>query len=448
MKSSVFVIPISILLHLLIINSSLFFLTPETYLLVPNIIYYNVSWLLITFNLNFYPTGRKERFFTNLKKLVYLYIIYGLAYFSLFAFMKEFSISIQYQLYVFLVICLCLTIYRVLFYIFRRTYRMEGGNFVNVVVIGKDGNLKKIKQVFDEPDLGYRYQGYFDEQKSESSMYLGRISDSYSYIIENSIDQIYCTVSKLSQIELKDLIAFADNNFKKLKIIPDNKEIFSRAMSIELYDTIPVVNLRKLPLDLEFSKIVKRIFDVVFASLVVLTILSWLIPLLYVLIKLESQGSLFFKQKRHGTNRKVFWCYKFRSMQVNTEADFTMTSKNDMRVTRIGKIIRKTSIDELPQFFNVLLGDMSVVGPRPHMELHTTQYEFQVDKYLVRHLVKPGITGLAQIKGYRGEILKSADIINRIRYDIFYIEKWSLQLDLMIIFHTILNTTKGEDNAY
>ncbi|HBT10982.1 MAG TPA: undecaprenyl-phosphate glucose phosphotransferase, partial [Leeuwenhoekiella sp.] len=176
--------------------------------------------------------------------------------------------------------------------------------------------------------------------------------------------------------------------------------------------------------------------------------LSWLSPIVYLLQRFDSNEPLFFKQKRHGVNRKVFWCYKFRSMATTADADTKMMTKDDKRVTKLGRILRKTSIDELPQFYNVLLGNMSVVGPRPHMEVHTEKYQVSVDKYLVRHFVKPGITGLAQIKGYRGEIVEQSDIINRTRLDVFYVEKWSLFFDCKIIFKTVLNAVQGEEKAY
>lgn len=165
-------------------------------------------------------------------------------------------------------------------------------------------------------------------------------------------------------------------------------------------------------------------------------------------MRFESKGPLFFKQVRNGYNKKPFWCYKFRSMAINENAHRKMCSKNDSRVTRLGKVLRKTSLDELPQFINVLLGDMSVVGPRPHMEVHTNEFSSSVDKYLVRHFAKPGITGLAQIKGYRGEITKKSDIINRTRLDIFYLEKWSPGLDIKIILNTISNLITGEEKAF
>ncbi|MGP1991867.1 exopolysaccharide biosynthesis polyprenyl glycosylphosphotransferase [Zobellia laminariae] len=448
MKKSLLVIPFSVLVHLFIINSVLYFMTPATYLAGSNVLYYNLAWLIITFSFNYYPTERRERFETNIARYLKLLCLFGLSNFALYGFKSNGVYTFEYRASVFLVICFFLTAYRSFFYWIRTKYRLYGGNFRNVVVVGRDRNLKKIRKVFDQPELGYRYKGFFDDRTSESPTYLGKMNDSFKYILENDIDYIYCIASKLSKKELEYLVTFADNNLKKLMIIPDNKEIFSRSMSIQLYDTIPVLAMRKSPLELDYAPLIKRIFDIVFSSLVILTVLSWLTPVLFVLMKFESKGPLFFKQKRNGVNRKAFWCYKFRSMTVNKEANTAMATKNDMRVTRMGKILRKTSIDELPQFINVFLGEMSVVGPRPHMESHTEKYETSIDKYLVRHFVKPGVTGLAQIKGYRGEIIKKADIVNRIRLDIFYTESWSLGLDLSIIFATVINAVRGEEKAY
>lgn len=211
---------------------------------------------------------------------------------------------------------------------------------------------------------------------------------------------------------------------------------------------IPIILGRTIPLDEFFHKIVKRLFDITFSILIIVGILSWLIPIMAVIIKLDSKGPVFFVQKRNGLNNREFKCFKFRSMEVNELADIEQVSKNDARITKVGKFIRKTSIDELPQFLNVLLGDMSVVGPRPHMVSHTNMYAERIDKFMVRHFIKPGITGLAQTKGFRGEVESDNDIINRVRYDIFYMEKWSILLDLKIIFNTVYNTLKGDQKAY
>ena len=163
---------------------------------------------------------------------------------------------------------------------------------------------------------------------------------------------------------------------------------------------------------------------------------------------MESKGTVFFKQKRSGLYNEEFYCYKFRSMKLNLEADLNQANRHDKRVTKIGRFIRKTSIDELPQFFNVLIGDMSVIGPRPHMVSYTNIFAESIDRFMVRHFIKPGITGLAQINGYRGEVKSEKDIINRVKYDIFYLENWSLLLDMKIVFQTVIKAIKGDKMAY
>lgn len=448
MRGSRYIIPISILVHLIIINGTLYVLTPETYFHWVNISYYSVSWLLITYSLNYYPTARQERFLTNIILVLQLYIIFGLSYFAFFTFRHFDYDLLPEQLTIFGLICFFLFLSRALFYYARSKYRLGGGNFVNVVVIGRDKNLKKLRAFFDQPDLGFRYKGYFANAPSPSDTYLGAFKDSLDYILKNDIDQIYCMVSQLEQCELRALINFADNNFKKLQIIPDNKEIFTRGMSIELYGMIPVLNMREIPLEKEYKRALKRTFDIVFSLLVIVLILSWLTPLLFIVMKLDSKGNLFFRQKRHGAKKEEFWCYKFRSMAASADANYQMATFGDSRITPLGKFLRKTSLDELPQFYNVFLGHMSVVGLRPHMVFHSGEFELEVDKYTVRHFVKPGITGLAQIKGYRGEIICKADITNRVRLDIFYVEKWCMLWDIEIILGTVRNMFKGEEKAY
>ena len=448
MKKSNFIIPLSFIVHILIINLTLYAYTPETYLNGYSILYYNLTWLITTYSLNFYPTARRDGFMSNFKSFVILFIIYGLVYFTSFVFFGMYSYKPMYLVLVYLLICFLLTLFRVLFYWAKNLYRTKGYNSVSVVVIGKDRNLQKLRRIFDNPEFGYRYMGYFDNVKSNSPSCLGDIESSFNYIFENNVEEVYCMASKLSKAEIQYLMKIADNSLKRIKIIPDNKELFSRAMSLELYGVVPILNLRASPLDLDYSNLIKRIFDVLFSSMIILFILSWLIPIVFILMKIDSKGPLFFKQQRHGVNRDIFWCYKFRSMTKSTTSDTQMATKNDVRVTRLGRILRNTSIDELPQFFNVLMGDMSVVGPRPHMVVHTQQYESSVDKYLVRHFLKPGITGLAQIQGCRGEIVNRSDIVNRVRYDIFYMEKWSLALDAKIVFLTVYNALKGEERAY
>jgi putative colanic acid biosynthesis UDP-glucose lipid carrier transferase len=316
-----------------------------------------------------------------------------------------------------------------------------------VVIVGHSPESIKLKQLFETRiDFGYRFLGFFSEKKQGKDI-KGKISDLKSFVLLNKVDEIYCSLDEMSNAQFRDLVLFADENNKTIKFIPDSKEIFSKNLKIEYYEFFPVLSLKKTILHEPSTKAIKRIFDIVFSILVIVGLLSWLVPLLAILIKLESKGPVFFKQGRPGLDEQEFFCYKFRSMQVNgtTEKE---ASKNDPRVTKIGKFIRKTSIDELPQFLNVLLGDMSVVGPRPHLWSQNVTYGSRIQKYMMRHYVKPGITGLAQVRGFRGEIETDVDMINRIRLDVFYIENWSLFLDLKIIIQTVVNIFKGEEKAY
>ena len=247
---------------------------------------------------------------------------------------------------------------------------------------------------------------------------------------------------------MQKMIDFADNNLKVLKFIPDNKEIYTKNLDFNYYGLIPILSLRKIPIDNPLNKFLKRLFDIILSLIVIVGILSWLTPILALFIKIESKGPVFFKQKRNGLDYKEFYCFKYRSMRPNPDAHLHQIRKGDPRVTNIGKLIRKTSIDELPQFINVLKGEMSVVGPRPHMVSHTHMYAEKIDKFMVRHFVKPGITGLAQVSGFRGEVEDDVFIANRVKYDIFYLENWSLLMDIKIVFQTVFNAVKGEDKAY
>ncbi|WP_224746150.1 sugar transferase [Mucilaginibacter glaciei] len=194
------------------------------------------------------------------------------------------------------------------------------------------------------------------------------------------------------------------------------------------------------------NRTLKRLLDILLSLAVIIFVLSWLLPLLVIIIKMESAGPGIFKQERSGRNNKPFWCYKFRSMRVNNSN--AQAIKGDFRTTRMGAFMRRTSIDELPQFFNVLFGEMSIVGPRPHMLKHTEEYSLTVDQYMDRHFLRPGITGWAQVNGYRGEIRDHEQIIRRTEYDIWYIENWTITGDIRIIINTIVSVVKGDENAY
>ena len=317
-------------------------------------------------------------------------------------------------------------------------------------MLGNDDSTKKIIKLFNsKANLGYKYLGFFSNKEYKNSYYLGKINACYKYVSDNIVDEIYCSLSVLTKEQIKDINKFATEKGIILKLIPNSNELYSKNQSVEYYDdTLLVLNVKKLPFQFTENFYIKRVFDILFSLFVCVFLLSWLFPIIWVFVKLESKGPLIFSQQREGLNGEHFVCYKFRSMKVNDQSDNVHATKYDTRVTKIGAFLRKTSMDELPQFINVLFGDMSVVGPRPHLESLSLEYQKDVADYLKRHIVKPGITGLAQVSGYRGEIKKKSDIKNRIRFDIFYIENWSFFLDIKIIIKTISNVFKGEEKAY
>jgi putative colanic acid biosynthesis UDP-glucose lipid carrier transferase len=338
-----------------------------------------------------------------------------------------------------------------LFWVFLlKKYRELGNNLKTTIVIGFDDSSKKIIELFkSKSNLGYKFLGFFSNKIIKDDEYLGDLDAVFQYVLKHSVDEIYCSVSSLGKKEVKKINKFAMEKNIILKLIPDANELYRKNQSAEYYDdALLVLNVNKLPFEFAENYFVKRVFDILFSLVVCIVVLSWLIPVLWLLVKLESKGALIFKQSREGVNSSDFICYKFRSMKINETSDIVHASKNDARVTKIGLFLRKTSIDELPQFINVLLGDMSVVGPRPHVESLSLEYQKEVDDYLKRYLVKPGITGLAQISGYRGEVKIKSDIENRVRMDIFYIENWSFLLDIKIIIQTVIDVFKGDEKAY
>ena len=330
------------------------------------------------------------------------------------------------------------------YYVFKHYRSYLGGNFRNVVVIGDNKETRELQSFFEtHPDYGYRLQHLYDVQSSRYSL-----PEVKEFIAENGIDEIFCSVKELDNDELLELTDYADNNLRTLKFLPNPDTILSKHLKYDYYGKTPILSLRKFPFDDPVNQLAKRAFDITFSLVVIIGILTWLTPLIAILIKLESKGPVFFRPKRNGLDYKEFECYKFRSMVLNNTAHLHQVSRNDKRITGLGKFLRKTSIDELPQFFNVLKGEMSVVGPRPHMVSHTHMYAERIDKFMVRHFVKPGITGLAQVSGYRGEVESEDDIVGRVRNDIYYIENWSTLMDFRIIVQTLLNIFTGDQKAY
>ncbi|WP_304158172.1 undecaprenyl-phosphate glucose phosphotransferase [Mesonia mobilis] len=407
-------------------------------------IFISTGWLILSIKSQFYEIYR----FTKVIKIVSLSFLqaslFSLLVFAFFGIFEELSRpSFRVIIYLVKSFTLIIAAKLTIFYLLKRYRKWLGGNYRRTVIFGNNKRSKTLYEFFKQnSEYGYQCKAIFQVEKEES------LEEYFEFIVKENIDEIYCSVSSLKNEQINQLIDFADNNLKVLKFLPDNKEIFTRRLKMEYYGYLPILSLRDIPIEDPLNQFVKRIFDIILSLIVIIGLLSWLSPILALLIRLESKGPVFFRQKRNGLDYQEFYCYKYRSMRVNPNAHINQVRRDDVRITRIGKFLRKTSIDELPQFINVLLGEMSVVGPRPHMVSHTHMYAERIDKFMVRHFVKPGITGLAQTSGYRGEVETENDIINRVKYDIFYIENWSLLLDIKIIFQTVFNALKGEDKAY
>jgi len=332
-------------------------------------------------------------------------------------------------------------------------YRKSGFNYKRVVIIGGSEVAKQLYTYFISDDaLGVRVKAIFSETnlsfQTKENIQLGTLDDIQEFSLDNQIDEIYYAMPLTYTEKITKLVDFCDKNMIRFKVVPDFRGFLFKRVNIDFFDDVPVVTLRGEPLTDITNRFLKRVFDIVFSTLVIVFILSWMYPIIAILIKLSSKGPILFKQMRSGVGNVDFTCYKFRSMNQSSDADILQAVKGDSRITKIGAFLRKSSLDEFPQFINVFLGNMSIVGPRPHMLAHTQEYSALINKYMVRQLVKPGITGAAQIRGYRGETKELSDMEGRVRLDVWYIENWSLSLDINIIFQTVWNAIKGDENAF
>ncbi|MDE6384194.1 MAG: undecaprenyl-phosphate glucose phosphotransferase [Paramuribaculum sp.] len=330
-------------------------------------------------------------------------------------------------------------------------FRRRGRNYSRIVIVGSNPTTRRLCEIIGS-DLGFGYAicGVFDDSPTDDiapDLYRGTISDLKAYIKEHKIDEVYCTLDASLQEERAEVIRIAEDCVAQVYIVPQLVSLLPRNYEMFAIGSMPVLGVLRQPLAGASNRVAKRVFDIAVSSLVLLFFPLVLIPV-GIAIKISSPGPIFFRQERTGYRGRTFKCFKFRTMVVNEEADKTQTTKNDSRKTRVGEFLRHSSIDELPQFINVFIGDMSVVGPRPHMLAHTEQYAKLIQKYMVRHYIKPGITGWAQINGLRGQTEELWQMEQRVEHDVWYIENWNIWLDIKIMFRTVYNAVRGEENAF
>ena len=417
------------------------------------IIIYNSVWILVALMLQLYELKQLKRLdrilFNLFKAFSFNILILTAILFSL----KASEFSREHLYYTYLILLGLIIFWRYLAVQLIKLYRKSGFNYSRVVIVGGGEVAKQLNSYFNSDNvLGVKLMGVFSDSEITFEIKEGVISGNLEaleqFALQNDIDEIFYTMPLTYTKKIKDLVDFCDKYMIRIKIVPDFRGFLFKRVNIDFFDDVPVITLREEPLRDFVNRFLKRMFDLIFSSCIIFFVLSWLYPLIAILIKLSSKGPILFKQLRSGVNNEEFVCYKFRSMTTSDDADSKQATQADIRVTWLGEFLRKSSLDEFPQFINVLMGDMSIVGPRPHMLLHTEEYSALINKYMVRQLVKPGITGIAQVRGYRGETKELQDMEGRVRLDVWYIENWSLSLDINIIFQTILNLFKGDEKAY
>lgn len=407
----------------------------------------NTSWVISSYLARLY-IGKysNSTFFKRTVQTYFLLIVFVIS----FIFLYHYDYSRLFILLTFALFFIILSISRTILLgisYFEKQYIIQN----NVIVLGNNDMTKKLIEhlkIFKKP---IKINGYFDSVKEvdffKEIPFLGAINEAIDYAKNNNVSEIYSTISPEIEPIIYKIAEEAEKNFIRFKFVPDFGIFINRRMHVDLEKDILFLSIRRNPLEDHQERLKKRIFDILLSIIVMITILWWLIPIIALLIKIESPGPVFFKQLRSGKNNKPFICYKFRTLKINVAADKIQVTKNDSRFTTIGKFLRKTNIDELPQFFNVLQSTMSVVGPRPHMLKHTEEFGNISEQYMARHYFKPGITGWAQINGYRGEIKNNDLLLKRVECDIWYMENWSMWLDMRIVLLTGLKLIIWDKNA-
>lgn len=449
-----------ILLDLLVLNAALAatfilnsnVLKSDSALLLVAVMLFHTGWFFFNLFSGTYSRNSIIKFDIFVKKTV-ISTLY-LCLFVLFTlFISAYTRLLLFPVLHFLLLYIPGLIFsRILFY-YSRKYFSQNNDLINkVAILGYNDTARKLADYLEEDLINTRLVGYFANRQcvTELTNYpiLSDLSTAIQTASSHQVQEIYSTISPEDDKEIYKLMLESEQHCIRFKFVPSLQTFYKQPFHTQFYNDLPILSPFPDPLDDPGNRFKKRIFDVFVGFFVVLFILSWLLPLLSLLIYLESGGPIFFLQKRTGKSDKPFTCFKFRTMHKNPDKEHVQAKKNDVRVTKLGALLRKTSLDEFPQFINVLLGQMSVVGPRPHMIRHTQEFSQLVDHYMVRQLLKPGITGWAQVNGYRGEITHPDQLKMRVTNDLWYLENWSIWLDFRIIFLTATGIFRGDKHAY
>ena len=403
-------------------------------------------WLITVIYTKSYNIGRGVNYLNTvrlaLKSIFILFSVVAIG--NLFVDYYTFSIkSIFFALSIFTT---SIITFRILTHFILDSYRSYGGNITNVAIFGYDKMGKNFyKTLKQNPHLGYRSNGIFSHKPKKGKINsdipnLGSFNTFYNN--HTQFKEIFIS-TKIPFNNQKELIDFCDKKFIAVKLLPELANYEFKNFFIKKFYNIPVIDVNLLPLDLWYNQLLKRIFDILFSLFTLTFFVSWMYLIFGLIIKFQSKGPIIFKQRRHGLGGKVFDCYKFRTMIQNDEEDTKFADNNDVRLTKFGKFLRISALDEMPQFLNVLLGNMSVVGPRPHPVKLNNEFSKKINKFSKRHQFKPGITGLAQVQGFRGKIYDFYDMSSRVKLDRYYFKNWSILFDLKICTKTFFGILRA-----
>lgn len=412
-------------------------------------IYLNVVWFSLAFIFRANEVDRNTRkksiLFTYIKIIVFFFVAF-LLYFQ--------AVPLQYYprdwiKYLFIIYFLTLIVWKFVLYYAFAYYRRKGYNHSNVIILGYSHKARELASYFAKNRWhGYQFIGFVDNRTLKKKGIIGSFTELPEIIKKNRVNEVYIAWDNLSKETIYRAAEILSEFPVRIRIIPDLDIFAFKSVEIVDYGMLPIVQIHPGPLSKWYNRLIKRAFDIVVSLLTLLFFVSWITVLLWILSLVTGAKKIFFNQKRTCIDGKIFTCHKYRSMYQNTDSDCKQAVKNDSRITPIGRFLRKWSIDELPQFYNVLKGEMSIVGPRPHMLKHTEEYQKHVKRFMLRHTVKPGITGLAQVNGYRGEIKQLSDLKRRVQFDVNYIEEWTFNMDIKIILLTIWVIIRGQKQAY
>lgn len=419
--------------------------------------YGRLKWLLVS--VSYIPVAfmfdrTKVQRFLHIDRLMVsafkAVVVHALVFVALLAFLKADDFPVSYYFQYYMMMFVALPLLWIVTRLFLKQIRIRGRNYSKVVIIGTNQTARRLSEsLLLDGGFGYRILGFFDKSPSNGfkGVYCGSLDNLEEFICENGVDEVFYVLSGENEDDLLRAIRISDDTMVQFHYVPKISPYAGRRFDMENIGGLPVLTPQINPLSRRYNRVVKRAFDILFSSAFLIVSPIIFIPVA-IAVKLSSPGPVFFKQKRTGYRGREFTCLKFRTMRVNADSDRMQATDHDPRKTKVGDFLRRTSIDELPQFINVWLGDMSVCGPRPHMLAHTEQYRQLIDRYMLRHMVKPGITGWAQVCGFRGNTDELWKMEKRVLADVWYIEHWSPALDIKIIVRTVVNALRGEENAY